>query len=359
MTPFPNPKCGELDFSSQAPKLNKSAHGGWRSFTGQVIEETNTSGAMTRDYIFFAGRRIAWRDSSGNVYYYFVDAIGSTRTVTDATGTTCFNADYYPYGQENDYNTSCSPTYKFTGYEFDSETGNYYAYARYYSPSLGRFLSADPLGGNIADPQSLNRYAYVLNDPETFIDPLGLKCTRSPDGQTIDDGTQPVCETTPTYIFNGGPPPTAPWDYYRLLGEATGPNGCGPFGCPKPPPPDTTLYAMMARVAQRAQGRPARPQTQPPTAPSVRATIHQSYTQWSACVGREIGTEMLAVITEGASNGEEPSLPRDSAAAWLKTGAECLRNFPLAALDSSYNGPDPGHVFELPPFPLDLYYPYK
>jgi YD repeat-containing protein len=51
----------------------------WRSYAGQVIEETNTSGTMTRDYIFFAGRRIAWRDSSGNVYYYFVDAIGSTR----------------------------------------------------------------------------------------------------------------------------------------------------------------------------------------------------------------------------------------------------------------------------------------
>jgi RHS repeat-associated protein len=159
----------------------------WRSYTGQVIEETDTSGTMTRDYIFFAARRIAWRDSSGNVYYYFVDAIGSTRAVTNATGTTCFNTDYYPYGQENDYNTSCSPTYKFTGYEFDSETGNYYAYARYYSPRLGRFLSADPHGGDILNPQSLNRYAYVLNNPETFIDPLGLDCTQV--------GGVMVCET--------------------------------------------------------------------------------------------------------------------------------------------------------------------
>jgi len=214
-----------------------------------VIEETNTSGSMQRDYIFFAGRRIAWRDSSGNVYYYFVDAIGSTRAVTNATGTTCFNADYYPYGQENDYNTSCSPTYKFTGYEFDSETGNYYAYARYYSPRLGRFLSADLLGGVIENPQSLNRYAYVLNNPETFIDPLGLKCIYGPDGQTItgDDGTQPVCETGITVTVST--PPPAPWDFYRFLSEATGPNGCGPFGCPKPPPPDTILYTM--RLAPR------------------------------------------------------------------------------------------------------------
>jgi RHS repeat-associated protein len=120
-----------------------------------------------------AGRRIAWRDSSGNVYYYFADALGSTRTVTSATGSTCFNADYYPYGQGNDYSTSCSPTYKFTGYEYDSETGNYYAYARYYSPRLGRFMTADSLGGDGANPQSLNRYAYVLNNPASLNDPLG------------------------------------------------------------------------------------------------------------------------------------------------------------------------------------------
>ena len=41
---------------------------------------------MTRDYTFFAGWRIAWRDSSGNVYYYFADVLGSTRVVTNATG---------------------------------------------------------------------------------------------------------------------------------------------------------------------------------------------------------------------------------------------------------------------------------
>jgi RHS repeat-associated protein len=220
----------------------------WRSYAGQVIEETNTSGTMTRDYIFFAGRRIAWRDSSGNVYYYFVDAIGSTRAVTNATGTTCFNADYYPYGQENDYNTSCSPTYKFTGYEFDSETGNYYAYARYYSPRLGRFLSADLLGGNISSPQSLNRYAYALNNPETFIDPLGL----CPDGQqpVVGANGKPGCVGNPESVVdtvNGGPPPMAPFDYYRFLGEA-GPNGCGPYGCPKPPPPDSILYAILKHI---------------------------------------------------------------------------------------------------------------
>ena len=45
---------------------------------------------------------------------------------------------------------------------------------RLQSPGLGRWLSPDPLGGDITNPQSLNRYPYVLNNPTTFIDPLGL-----------------------------------------------------------------------------------------------------------------------------------------------------------------------------------------
>jgi RHS repeat-associated protein len=151
----------------------------WRDSSGRVMEETDTSGNVQRDYIFFAGQRIAWRDSSGGVYYYFVDILGSTRVVTDSSGNACFNADYYPYGQENDYSTSCSPTYKFTGYEYDSETGNYYAYARYYDPLRGRFMSPDPLGGAVGNPQSLNRYAYVLNNPTSGTDPSGLLACRS------------------------------------------------------------------------------------------------------------------------------------------------------------------------------------
>jgi RHS repeat-associated protein len=56
---------------------------------------------------------------------------------------------------------TCSSNYKFTGYEYDSETGLYYAKARYYNPRLGRFMSVDPLGGDPRNPQSLNKYAYV------------------------------------------------------------------------------------------------------------------------------------------------------------------------------------------------------
>ncbi len=186
----------------------------WRSYSGQVIEETNTSGVMQSDYIFFAGRRIAWKDGSGNVYYYFADALGSTRVVTTSSGATCFNADYYPYGQESDYTTACSPRYKFTGYEFDSETGNYYAYAREYDPRIGRFLSAHPLGGWLGNPQSLNRYSYVINNPESLSDPTGA-C-----GESFDDPCPP-------------PPPPAGGGMCVAEEGVIGFVGAGPKGGPQ------------------------------------------------------------------------------------------------------------------------------
>jgi RHS repeat-associated protein len=127
--------------------------------------------------VFFAGRRIAQRTSSGTVYFYYADTLGTIHTITNGTGTACYDATFTPYGDEMlnpNISQTCSSNYKFTGYEYDSETGLYYAKARYYNPRLGRFMTPDPLGGQIGDPQSVNRYVYVLNNPLSLIDPLGL-----------------------------------------------------------------------------------------------------------------------------------------------------------------------------------------
>ncbi len=59
-------------------------------------------------------------------------------------------------------------------YERDVESGNDYAMARYHVNRLGRFSSTDPLSGNVGDPQSLNHYAYVQNDPINYADPTGM-----------------------------------------------------------------------------------------------------------------------------------------------------------------------------------------
>lgn len=62
---------------------------------------------------------------------------------------------------------------KFTGYERDTESGLDYAHARYYANVQGRFTSPDSLMGSIGNPQSLNRYAYVGNNPVNYSDPTG------------------------------------------------------------------------------------------------------------------------------------------------------------------------------------------
>ncbi len=62
---------------------------------------------------------------------------------------------------------------KFTGQRLDS-TGLYYYNARYYDPTIGRFISPDPIIQNNANPQFFNRYSYVLNNPLKYVDPTGL-----------------------------------------------------------------------------------------------------------------------------------------------------------------------------------------
>jgi RHS repeat-associated protein len=141
--------------------------------SGNQLSDTPGAGAGN-EYIFFAGQRIAWVDSSETVRYYWGDHLGTTRVVTDASGNVCYDADFYPFQGERSYITNCTPAFKFAGMKFDQESGDYYTLNRYYPPNLGRWLTPDPVAGDISNPQSLNRYAYALNNPCNLTDPLGL-----------------------------------------------------------------------------------------------------------------------------------------------------------------------------------------
>jgi RHS repeat-associated protein len=108
--------------------------------------------------------------------------------------------DYLPFGEEilgaeggwrtgvAGYGGPGSIRQKFTGKERDSETGLDFFGARYYSGAQGRFTSVDPLGGELANPQSLNRYTYALNNPLRFTDPTGMyTCKDTKDGSCTSD----------------------------------------------------------------------------------------------------------------------------------------------------------------------------
>jgi RHS repeat-associated protein len=97
--------------------------------------------------------------------------------VENATGTACEqDIDYHPYGgEENDYcTTPVHQHHKFTGKERDTESGLDNFGARYNASSMGRFMTPDPMGGHQEDPQTLNRYSYVRNNPLSLTDPTGL-----------------------------------------------------------------------------------------------------------------------------------------------------------------------------------------
>ncbi len=145
----------------------------WYSTSGQVLEETDLSGNLLNDYIFFGGQRIARRDASGGYYAFFADPLGSARVVLGPNSTQQ-ESDYYPFGGERVITSTLDNRYKFTGLERDAESGLDHTLNRKYSSNLGRWLSADPKSGSVSNPQSWNRYAYVLNNACNATDPLGL-----------------------------------------------------------------------------------------------------------------------------------------------------------------------------------------
>jgi RHS repeat-associated protein len=149
----------------------------WYGAGTEILDESDLSGNITDEYIFFGGKRIARRDSSGNVVYYAADHLGTSRVVANATGGILDQSDFYPYGGERVLSASSGNTYKFEGKERDTETNNDDFGARYYSSQFGRWLSPDwsaipaPVPyANLTNPQTLNLYAMVSDNPETFAD---------------------------------------------------------------------------------------------------------------------------------------------------------------------------------------------
>jgi len=142
-----------------------------------AIYERDNAGSVTK-YVYAKGMRIAKITSSGEVQYYLGDHLGSTRKVLDASRNTVFSTDYEPFGKP--YAVTGSEAYKYTGERHDDPTGFVYLRARQYDPDLGRFISLDPVLGSLSAPQTLNRYAYVVNNPLKYTDPTGRDCSWNP-----------------------------------------------------------------------------------------------------------------------------------------------------------------------------------
>jgi RHS repeat-associated protein len=164
----------------------------WYGLGSEVLDESDTSGNITDEYVYFGSERIAHLSQpSGTVYYYQADFLGTARALVQAGQTSpCFDADFYPFGGERDYIDTCSQNYKFQGKERDPESGNDDFGARYYSSVQGRWLSPDwsavpaPVPfANLTNPQTLNLYAMVRDNPESFTDLDGHLLSAAPSGE--------------------------------------------------------------------------------------------------------------------------------------------------------------------------------
>ena len=107
---------------------------------------------------------VAMHDVHEGFHLYYKDHLGSTRHLNDNTQ----QRDYFPYGEALSISGS-KTNYLFTGKELDNNTGPYYFGARYYDPSIGRWLVPDPL------KEDWSPYVYCHNNPSQYFDLDGRK----------------------------------------------------------------------------------------------------------------------------------------------------------------------------------------
>ncbi len=141
--------------------------------SGNLLAEADGANNILRYYIYGKGL-LATITPTSEVYCYHFDGSGNTVALTNSSQTVVNQYSYTPFGiLISEQETLMGQPFKFSGQVgiMAEPNGFYYMRARYYDPSMGRFISEDPSGFDSGD---LNLYAYVGNNPLIFIDPSGL-----------------------------------------------------------------------------------------------------------------------------------------------------------------------------------------
>lgn len=137
----------------------------------QVVLEYTTAGAIT-SYVY--GLNLISQTAASTIsHWYLGDGLGSTRILTDQSGTPANTYVYDAFGRVILQTGSIPNTYLFAGQQRDAITGLDYLRARYMNVGTGRFVGQDRYPESTRIPASINRYVYAMNEPVTRIDPSG------------------------------------------------------------------------------------------------------------------------------------------------------------------------------------------
>ncbi len=165
----------------------------------RTVTDTILSGVhswqQTEDYVYRTGGLLAAITPQGSTEarkHFHLDHLGSAVLITDDSGQRVSSHKFLPFGAEAPGGDTDGERMKFTGHERDvgslGANGLDYMHARYYNPSVGRFLSVDPVisASAMHSPQLWNRYAYVGNNPLRYADPTGKYICGGTDTQCND-----------------------------------------------------------------------------------------------------------------------------------------------------------------------------
>ena len=139
----------------------------------QVVMELSKGGAVQKRYI--RGNDLVYADKGENTEktYYVTDMHGNVVQLLDESGNVTKTYEYDSFGNEVKPEKKDENPYRYCGEYYDKETEEVYLRARYYEPSVGRFITRDTYTGESDEPLSLHLYTYCANDGVNMVDPSG------------------------------------------------------------------------------------------------------------------------------------------------------------------------------------------
>jgi RHS repeat-associated protein len=155
-------------YDGDGNRVKKTEGGQDILYVNKFFEKNLTTGIVTTSY--YLGDRLMAQRAGATLQYIHQDHLTGTSAVSTSGDALVSSISYGPWGSVR---SGSVPTDKqFTGQRLDG-TGLYYYGARYYDPTIGRFISPDTIVSKAGDPQAWNRYSYVLNSPLMYTDPSG------------------------------------------------------------------------------------------------------------------------------------------------------------------------------------------